>query len=128
MRWPALDTLFPRRTARERAAEIEQIRTWMAQHRPAMEAAEAKRVDVVWLQAAAETSRLVLGALLSYRPGQNPVRAVYLVAQAVMSLQSVHDQLLILDEWERAREDLRVLLREGNESTAQDGEEADLGA
>lgn len=105
--------------ARQRRQELEaqdRLLRWLDQHRAEYEAAVGRWSDLGWCHAAIETTRSVRQALRAYRPGEEPVKAVYLLAQADLSLASVLDQLAIINEYEECKAQLERLCQRATDA------------
>lgn len=114
MRWPGQ----ARAELDQQRQQVRELVAWLRAHQAEYDEALGKRSDPEWLLAAVGASIDVWYALRTYRPGQNPVRAVYVLAQAEQSLGSIAGQLAVIEQYESARDQLRELVRQGVEDDA----------
>ena len=95
------------RARQEAAAE----REWLEATAPAYEAALANWADVAWCHDALATCRTVLAAVAEYDPATDPSRrAVFILAQARLSLESVFSGLELVEAFEARRAAFEQLL------------------
>ena len=105
------------RSRDERGRALE-LRKWLDDNRAEYLGAKTKWSDPAWLQAAVVGNRTVWLALRSYRPGDEPTKAVYILAQAELSLSSVFSQLAIIEAYETNLHDLSLALGQAESETA----------
>lgn len=108
MKWPGQ----ARVEVEQHRAQVRELVAWLREHQAEYDEALGKRSDPEWLWAALHVAIDVWYALRTYRPGQTPVRAVYVLAQAEQSLGSIAGQLAVIEQYESARDQLRELVRQ----------------
>jgi hypothetical protein len=102
--------------ARQEQDVLDRLLRWLDDHRAEYEKAVTSWNDLEWCHAALEGARMVWQALQGYRPGEEPVKAVYLIAQAVLSLGSVFQQLAVINEYQECKAQLERLCQRATEA------------
>lgn len=101
-------------TEREKLAHLEttvgELRQWLLDNQTEYDEAVIRRTDHEWLGDVFRVVVRVNEALATHKPEDPPHQAVYLLAQARSSLDSVVAQVAFISEYESRRESYRAVV------------------